>query len=301
MSENFKQAHDQIEKETKTLQKLTEKWINDIEQMKIRKEKLQARTQQNEVELIVNKSNVKDQEKNISTLNKQISDLKEMRAQANRKAEEEEESADVKSAVGLGLAFVPVVNLIATPFLLVGAKSSREVADELLKQGSKLTVHRNAVEDEMIKVSEVTEDMSKKVESNKRAIKGSKKKQDKLQRKLAEMQTKQRDLISKKKLVEGIMTQVHRISQEISFCSHQAGINIGGARSMEGACSRSLSLGQMLDPIRELLREVSQTHCVARKLEELTNESKLAELEVIWMKVTEEREVLEFQSTADWM
>lgn len=57
----------------------------------------------------------------------------------------------------------------------------------------------------------------------------------------------------------------------------------------------------MLDPIRELLREVSQTHGVARKLEELTNESKLAELEVIWMKVTEEREVLEFQSTADWM
>ena len=99
----------------------------------------------------------------------------------------------------------------------------------------------------------MTEDMSKKVESNKRAIKGSKKKQDKLQvrdvklswstfyrpqRKLAEMQTKQRDLISKKKLVEGIMTQVHRISQEISFCSHQAGINIGSARSMEGACSR---------------------------------------------------------------
>ena len=57
----------------------------------------------------------------------------------------------------------------------------------------------------------------------------------------------------------------------------------------------------MLDPIKELLREISQTHGVARKLEELTNESKLAELEVIWMKVTEEREVLEFQSTADWM
>ena len=38
------------------------------------------------------------------------------------------------------------------PFLTVGAKSSREVADELLKQGSKLTAQRNAVEDEMIKV-----------------------------------------------------------------------------------------------------------------------------------------------------
>ena len=72
MSRNFKQAHDQIERETKALQKLTENRINNIEQMKIRKEKLEARIQQNEVQLVANKSNVKDLEKNIATLNKQM-------------------------------------------------------------------------------------------------------------------------------------------------------------------------------------------------------------------------------------
>ena len=72
MSRNFKQALDQIERETKALQKLTEKWIQDAEKMKMRKEKLQEKIQQNEVELLANKSNVKDLERNISTLNKQI-------------------------------------------------------------------------------------------------------------------------------------------------------------------------------------------------------------------------------------
>ena len=72
MTKNFKQAHDEIEKETKVLQKLTEKWINDAEQMKIKKEKLEARIQQNEGELTANKENAKDLEKNISTLTKQI-------------------------------------------------------------------------------------------------------------------------------------------------------------------------------------------------------------------------------------
>ena len=72
MTKNFKQAHDEIEKETKVLQKLTEKWINDAEQMKIKKENLEARIQQNEGELTANKENAKDLEKNISTLTKQI-------------------------------------------------------------------------------------------------------------------------------------------------------------------------------------------------------------------------------------
>ena len=74
----------------------------------------------------------------------------------------------MKSAWGLGLAFVPLVNVIATPILLgekadnllhseipsltAGAKSSREVADELLKQGRKLAAQKNTVEDEMTKV-----------------------------------------------------------------------------------------------------------------------------------------------------
>ena len=63
---------------------------------------------------------------------------------------------------------MPVVNLIASPILLgekannllyseipsltAGAKSSREVADELLKQGRKLAAQKNTVEDELAKV-----------------------------------------------------------------------------------------------------------------------------------------------------
>ena len=76
----------------------------------------------------------------------------------------------MKAAWGKGLAFVPFVNLIATPILLggktdkflhfsempsfntEGAASSREVADELFKQGSNLAAQRNTVEDEMNKV-----------------------------------------------------------------------------------------------------------------------------------------------------
>ena len=54
----------------------------------------------------------------------------------------------------------------------------------------------------------------------------------------------------------------------------------------------------MLDPMKELMRDLSQTNGVARKLEELTSEKKLTELEVIWKKVGEE---MEFQDTADWI
>ena len=57
----------------------------------------------------------------------------------------------------------------------------------------------------------------------------------------------------------------------------------------------------MLGPIKELLRELRNTHGVSRRLEELTNERKLRELEVVWRKVIQEREALEFQDTADWM
>merc|ERR1719175_112295 len=128
----------------------------------------------------------------------------------------------------------------------------------------------------MNKVSKATEEMSKKVESNKREIVSSNRNQERLQRKLAQIHKRQRDLNSKKKLVEGIMTQ--------------AGINFGSARVMEGACSRSLSLGQMLGPIKELLRELRNTDGVSRRLEELTSERKLRELEVVWRKVIEERE-----------
>ena len=56
------------------------------------------------------------------------------------------------------------------------------------------------------------------------------------------MGKRQRDLNSKKKLVEGIMTQVAPKSEEKYFCFRQAGINFGSARVMEGACSRYLSL-----------------------------------------------------------
>ena len=60
-----------------------------------------------------------------------FSDLEDKRRQANRRAEEEEQSAAVgrnslklsfmffqeKEALAFGLAFVPVVNLVATPLL----------------------------------------------------------------------------------------------------------------------------------------------------------------------------------------
>ena len=57
----------------------------------------------------------------------------------------------------------------------------------------------------------------------------------------------------------------------------------------------------MLDPMKELMRDLSQTNGVARKLEELTHEKKLIELEAICKKVVEERDALEFQDTADWI
>ena len=64
---------------------------------------------------------------------------------------------------------------------------------------------------------------------------------------------------------------------------------------------RSLSLGQMLQPTKELLKELSQTHGLTRKLEELTNDEKVNELEEIWKRVAEERKTLDFQDVADWM
>ena len=64
---------------------------------------------------------------------------------------------------------------------------------------------------------------------------------------------------------------------------------------------RSLSLGQMLQPTKELLRELDQTHGLTRKLEELTNDEKVNELEEIWKRVTEDRKTLDFQDVADWI
>ena len=69
---------------------------------------------------------------NISYFFLTFSDLEDKRRQASRRAEEEEQSAAVggnslelsfvffqeKEAWALGLAFVPVVNLVATPLLL---------------------------------------------------------------------------------------------------------------------------------------------------------------------------------------
>ena len=57
----------------------------------------------------------------------------------------------------------------------------------------------------------------------------------------------------------------------------------------------------MLQPTKELLKELSQTHDLTRKLEELTNDEKVNELEEIWKRVTEERKTLDFQDVADWM
>ena len=57
----------------------------------------------------------------------------------------------------------------------------------------------------------------------------------------------------------------------------------------------------MLQPTKELLKELSQTHGLTRKLEELTNDEKVNELEEIWKRVTEERKTLDFQDVADWM
>ena len=57
----------------------------------------------------------------------------------------------------------------------------------------------------------------------------------------------------------------------------------------------------MLQPTKELLRELSQTHGLTRKLEELTNDEKVNELEEIWKRVTEDRKTLDFQDVADWM
>ena len=57
----------------------------------------------------------------------------------------------------------------------------------------------------------------------------------------------------------------------------------------------------MLQPTKELLRELGQTHGLTKKLEELTNDEKVNELEEIWKRVTEERKTLDFQDVADWM
>ena len=69
-------------------------------------------------------------------------------------------------SLALGLAFVPLVNLVSTPLLLSilfdkfifcllvpgGASSSRKAARDMFKEGTKMYSQKNKVEDEKIKV-----------------------------------------------------------------------------------------------------------------------------------------------------